>query len=124
MSRAKRKKSPQKNAKFRVYCTYFPDGSYYIGFSTKTGEAYENYFGSSKHVLEFEGELKKETIAEFNKRSHARMQEFLLQWQQREDPKCLNDMINVRLRLSFLKDFQPLDWKPGESTDQATSAVT
>lgn len=124
MKRAKRKATPKVKGSFKVYVTYFPDGKYYIGFSTKTGDAYEKYFGSSKHVLEFEGELKKETIAEFDKRSHARMQEFLLQWQQREDPLCLNDMVNIRLRMSHLKDFQPLDWKPNMMLceDQAASS--
>ena len=117
MKRAKRKKSPKVKGTFRVYCTYFPDGRYYIGFSTKTGTAFEKYFGSSKAVLEMVAEsadhgLVKETIAEFEKRSHARMQEFLLQWQQREDPNCLNDMINIRLRMSHLTDFEPVKWNP------------
>ena len=107
-----RKRKPKEKKTFKVYCTYFPDGKYYIGFSTKMGKAYENYFGSSKYVLEHEGQLEKETLCEFEKRSYARMQEFLLQWQQRDDPNCLNDMINIRLRLSHLKDFQPIDWKP------------
>ena len=123
MKRAKRKRTPKVKGTFKVYCTFFPDGQYYIGFSTKTGDAYEKYFGSSKSVLEMVKEspddhgLVKVTIAEFEKRSHARMQEFLLQWQQREDPLCLNDMINIRLRMSHLTDFEPVKWEPSVSVE-------
>ena len=109
---AKRKVKEKKT--FKVYCTYFPNGQYYIGFSTKMGAAYEKYFGSSKYVKEWEGELKKETIQEYEKKSHARMAEFILQWQNRHDDSCLNDMINIRLRMSFLKDFVDPDWTPKE----------
>ena len=38
------KKQPKKH---RVYCTYFPDGRYYIGYSCKTDKQFEKYFGSS-----------------------------------------------------------------------------
>ena len=40
------------------------------------------------------------------------MQEFLLQWQNRQDPNCVNDMLHVRLRASHLKNFEPIEWKP------------
>tara|TARA_Y100000004_G_scaffold43951_1_gene48236 strand:- start:724 stop:954 length:231 start_codon:yes stop_codon:yes gene_type:complete len=73
---------------------------------------YEKYYGSSNIVKEYEGELTKETIVEYDTRAPAKMQEFLLQWQQREDENCLNDMIHIRLRMSFLKDFKPIEWKP------------
>ena len=113
---AKRKIKPKKT--FKVYCTYFPDNTYYIGFSTKGGKAYEKYFGSNKGILELVKEnpdthgLVKETIFETEKRSYAKMLEFLLQWENRDDERCLNDMINIRLRMSYLKGFQPIDWKP------------
>lgn len=110
------KKRKKLKKTFKVYCTYFPNGDYYIGFSTKMGTAYENYFGSSRHVQEYSGELWKETIAEYDKRAYARMAEFLLQWENRHDPKCLNSMINVRLRLEHLKDFEKPDWKPNNQT--------
>jgi predicted GIY-YIG superfamily endonuclease len=96
----------------RVYVTYFPDGTYYIGYSGKPQRLYEKYYGSSKYVKEFEGELEKETIAEYDRKSWAKMQEFLLQWQQRHDPKCLNSMLNIRLNKEPLADFVPLKWKP------------
>ena len=67
-TRKKRKSSPKTH---RVYCTYFPDGRYYIGYSCKTDKLYEKYFGSSKIVQEYAGELKKVTIMNLNK-SHMR----------------------------------------------------
>ena len=115
----KRKTKPKKpKPVYKVYVTYFPDNTYYIGFSTKVGKAYDKYFGSNKSILQLVKDnpdthgLVKETIFETEKRAHARMQEFLLQWQYRHDQYCLNDMANVRLRLSHLKGFQPVDWKP------------
>lgn len=106
----KRKKAPPKV--HRVYCTYFPDGRYYIGYSGKTDKQFEKYFGSSTIVKEYEGQLTKEVIREFSAKSHAKMQEFLLQWQQRHDPKCLNSMLNIRLNKEPLADFVPLEWLP------------
>ena len=47
---AKRKVKEKK--KHRVYCTYFPDGRYYIGYSCKTDKQFEKYFGSSTIVKE------------------------------------------------------------------------
>ena len=113
------KRKPKKpKPVFKVYCTYFPNGEYYIGFSTKTDKAYAKYFGSNKEILQLVKDkpdshgLIKETVYETEKRSYARMQEFLLQWQCRDDPLCRNDMINIRLRMSHLKDFSPLTWQP------------
>ena len=100
--------------KHRVYCTYFPDGRYYIGYSCKTDKQFEKYFGSSTIVKESNDELQKEVIAEYDKRAPAKMQEFLLQWQQRHDELCLNDMLHIRIRSSILKEFQPIDWRPNE----------
>ena len=100
--------------KHRVYCTYFPDGRYYIGYSCKTDIQFEKYFGSSTIVKESNDELQKEVVAEYDKRAPAKMQEFLLQWQQRHDELCLNDMLHIRIRSSFLKEFEPIDWRPNE----------
>ena len=63
--------------------------------------------------------IQKEIIAEYSSRAPAKMQEFLLQWQQRDDEFCVNDMLHVRLRASHLKDFQPIEWSP-KTRDQAT----
>ena len=98
---------------YRVYVTYLPDGRYYIGFSHKTDKLFEKYFGSSGVIKEYDASLlSKEIIAEFSKKSHAKVQEFLLQWKHREDERCINDMIHLRLRLSYLKDFEYVDWNP------------
>ena len=112
---AKKKRKPKEKQIHRVYCTYFPDGTYYIGYSGKTQKLYEKYYGSSKYVLQYDGELTKDTIAEFEKKSHAKMQEFLLQWQQRHDPKCLNSMLNIRLNKEPLADFEPVEWNPSDA---------
>ena len=37
----------------RVYCTYFPDGRYYIGYSGKTDKQFEKYYGSSNIIKEY-----------------------------------------------------------------------
>ena len=119
---AKRKVKEKK--KHRVYCTYFPDGRYYIGYSCKTDKQFEKYYGSSTIVKEAvqthlenckhlgEQVLTKEVIAEYDTRAPAKMQEFLLQWQQRHDENCVNDMLHVRIRASFLKNFEPIKWSP------------
>lgn len=116
MAALKKKRKPKEKQIHRVYCTYFPSGNYYIGYSGKPQRLYEKYYGSSKYVLEYEGELKKETIAEFDKKSHAKMQEFLLQWQQRHDPDCLNSMLNIRLNKEPLSSFVSITWAPKKLT--------
>ena len=95
---AKRKKTKEKK-KHRVYCTYFPDGRYYIGYSCKTDKQFEKYFGSSTIVKESIDDLKKEIIAEYETRAPAKMQEFLLQWQQRHDEMCINAVSYTHLTL-------------------------
>ena len=62
--------------------------------------------------MEYKGLLEKETIVEYEKKSHAKIQEFLLQWQQRKDPRCLNSMLNIRLNKEPLADFEPIQWSP------------
>ena len=57
-------------------------------------------------------ELTKEVIAEFDKKSHAKMQEFLLQWKYKDDERCINDMIHIRLKMSYLTEFKFIEWKP------------
>jgi len=103
----------KKAKKFRVYVTYFPDGRYYIGFSQKNEKQYEKYYGSSKEVLEYDKTLlQKDTIVIFDKKNEAKMQELLLQWWNRHDPNCINDMLNIRLRSKYLDDFDPIHWSP------------
>lgn len=118
MARAKKKKEPKK---FRVYCTYTPEGTYYIGFSSKTDAQYEKYFGSNRAILEKIKESPddhgyiKETIGEYQKQSHAKFAEMLLQLKFRHDSKCLNDMIHLRSRLSYVKEIECPEWSPNPS---------
>ena len=98
---------------YRVYVTYLPDGRYYIGYSNKTDKLFQKYFGSSVVIKQCNpDELTKEVIAEFDKKSHAKMQEFLLQWKYRDDERCLNEMIHIRLKMSYLTEFKFIEWKP------------
>lgn len=113
----KKKKSKRVSKIHRVYCTYFPDGRYYIGYSCKPEKQFEKYFGSSSVIKETSEKLTKELLLVTPHRNHAKIQEFLLQWQCRHDSMCLNDMLHIRLRLSHLKDFTPIKWTPKHSTD-------
>ena len=113
----KKKKSKRVSKIHRVYVTYFPDGRYYIGYSCKPEKQFEKYFGSSSVIKETSDELQKEVILQTSKRNHAKIQEFLLQWQCRHDSMCLNDMIHIRLRLKYLSEFTPVIWAPRHSKD-------
>ena len=109
----KRKKKPAEKKVHRVYCTYFPDGRYYIGYSCKSEKLFEKYFGSGKIVLETDKSLlEKEVIVTYPTRNKAKLQELLLQLQQMKDPLCLNDMLHIRLNRRHLHDFNPVTWTP------------
>jgi|TARA_R110000822_G_scaffold25827_14_gene78177 hypothetical protein len=111
----KKAKKPKEKKLFKVYVTYFPDGRYYIGFSQKSEKLYLKYYGSSKEVMEYDKDLlQKDTIVVYEHKNKAKMQEFLLQWQNRHDPNCINDMLNIRLRSKYLNDFIPVRWRPRE----------
>ena len=109
----RRKRKTPRASDHRVYCTYFPDGRYYIGYSCKPEKQWVKYFGSSRTIKE-EGteELRKELIVTFPNKNSAKLQEMLLQLQHRHDEYCINDMIHVRLRLKYLTEFEPVDWEP------------
>jgi len=116
----RRKKTKREPKIHRVYCTYFSDGRYYIGYSCKTEKQFEKYYGSSSIVTEAiqnNETLQKEVILQTPNRNEAKIQEFLLQWQCRHDTLCLNDMIHIRLRLKYLSEFTPVVWAPKHSTD-------
>ena len=115
--RKPRKKKASEVKQHRVYVTYFPDGRFYIGYSGKSEKLYEKYYGSSKLVTEYKGQLEKETLYVTKNKNEAKIQEFLLQWQCRLDTLCLNDMIHLRLRLKYLETFVPIVWAPKHSTD-------
>ena len=42
----------------KIYCTYFPDGRYYIGYSCKTDKLYEKYL-EVQNSTRICGELKR-----------------------------------------------------------------
>lgn len=109
----KPRKLPLPKKVHRVYCTYFDDGKFYIGYSCKTEKLFEKYFGSSNYVTNYVGEMRKEVVAEYASKAHAKAVEHLLQWEYRFDERCINDMWNVRLRLSHLKTLQLPEWRPG-----------
>ena len=121
--RKPRKKKTSEVKQHRVYVTYFPDGRFYIGYSGKSEKLYEKYYGSSKLVTEYKGELVKETIYVTKNKNEAKIQEFLLQWQCRHDTLCLNDMIHLRLRLKYLESFMPIIWAPRHSTDRYVKEI-
>ena len=112
----RRKKKSLHPKEHRVYCTYFPDGRYYIGYSCKPPKQWDKYYGSSREIREYTTEdqqqLKKELIVTYNNKNQAKLQEMLLQLQYRYDDNCINDMIHIRLRLKYLTDFEPVDWEP------------
>jgi len=111
------RKKVKETKSHRVYCTYFPDGRYYIGYSCKSLRAFEKYFGSGRIVLEADKSLLvKEVIYTSPNKNSAKLQELLLQLQQMKDPKCLNDMLHIRLRSSHLKDFVSVHWTPRGDT--------
>ena len=43
-----KKKKPSPKKVHRVYCTYFDDGKFYIGYSCKTDKLFEKYLFSGK----------------------------------------------------------------------------
>ena len=115
----RRKRKALRPSEHRVYCTYFPDGRYYIGYSCKPPKQWDKYYGSSREIKEYttntpldEQILKKELIVTYKNKNQAKLQEMLLQLQHRHDDNCINDMIHIRLRLKFLSDFEPMDWDP------------
>ena len=109
----KKKRKPLPKKVHRVYVTYFCDGKFYIGYSCKVEKLYEKYFGSSTYVTNYTGEMRKETIAEYASKSHAKAVEHILQWDHRFGERCINQMWNVRLRLDHLKELQLPEWRPG-----------
>ena len=115
-STPKRKKKPSEKKIHRVYCTYFPDGRYYIGYSCKSSRLFEKYFGSSKLVTEYKGQLRKEVIREYDSKNEAKFTEMLLQLQQMKDDQCLNDMIHIRLRMKYLQGYERVHWTPEGDT--------
>ena len=115
----RKRKRTRKNIVHRVYVTYFPDDTYYIGYSSKPDKQFQSYFGSSRIVKEPQDNqtLRKEVVAEYSSKALAKMQEMLLQLEYRLDDRCINDMIHIRLRMKYINDFTPITWKPKNYKD-------
>ena len=106
---------------YNVYVTFYTDGTRYIGFTSKTGEALKAYFGSNTAKDKLVDH--KEIIFTSKSKSTAKLFELLLQLSimdslektnvattfqgislpLRDQPVYLNDMLNIRIRASYIK---------------------
>ena len=106
---------------YNVYVTFYTDGTRYIGFTGKTGKALKAYFGSNTAKDKLVDH--KEIIFTSKSKSTAKLFELLLQLSimdslektnvattfqgislpLRDQPVYLNDMLNIRIRASYLK---------------------
>ena len=87
---------------YKVYVTYYTDGSYYIGFTAKYGTALANYFGSN--TVRDKLVSHKEVVWTSKSKATAKLFELLLQLSRMDSPKCVNLMLNVRVRKDHMKD--------------------
>jgi hypothetical protein len=81
--------------------TYYTDGSYYIGFTAKSGTALASYFGSN--TIRDKLVSHKEIVWTSKSKATAKLFELLLQLSRMDSPKCVNIMLNVRVRKDHLK---------------------
>ena len=86
---------------YKVYVTYYTDGSFYIGFTSKDGAALESYFGSN--TIKDKLVDHKEIVFTCKSKATAKLFELLLQLCAMHSPKCVNDMLNVRVRASHMR---------------------
>jgi len=104
-----------------VYVTFYTDGTRYIGFTSKSGQTLKAYFGSNTPKDKLVDH--KEIVFTSNSKSTAKLFELLLQLSmmdslekvnvatifqgislpKRDRPMYLNDMLNIRIRASYLK---------------------
>ena len=87
---------------YKVYVTYYTDGSYYIGFTAKSGTALASYFGSNT-IRDKLVESAKRLFGLLKSKATAKLFELLLQLSRMDSPKCVNIMLNVRVRKDHLK---------------------
>lgn len=86
---------------YKVYVTYYTDGSYYIGFTAKYGTALASYFGSN--TVRDKLVSHKEIVWTSTSKATAKLFELLLQLSRMDSPKCVNIMLNVRVRKDHMK---------------------
>ena len=98
----KTKLQKQTKSVYNVYITYYTDGSFYIGFTSKTGKALESYFGSN--TIKDKLVDHKDVVFTSKSKATAKLFELLLQLSRMDSPKCVNDMLNVRVRASHMRD--------------------
>jgi len=117
-----KKNLPKRTEKvYNVYVTFYTDGTRYIGFTGKTGKALKAYFGSNTAKDKLVDH--KEIVFTSTSKSTAKLFELLLQLSMmdslekvnvatifqgislplRDQPVYLNDMLNIRIRASYLK---------------------
>jgi len=89
-----------KKALYKVYITYYETVEYYIGVTSKSGVHFDNYYGSNTTDLKISH---KETLFYTHNKSDAKLMELIYQLRSFEDKKCLNKMLNIRLRRDFIK---------------------
>lgn len=89
-----------KRALYKVYKTYYKTGEFYIGITSKSGIHFDNYFGSNTTDLKISH---KDILFTSHNKSDAKLMELMYQLQNFYEPKCLNKMLNIRLRRDFIK---------------------
>ena len=87
---------------YKVYITHYTDTCFYIGFTQKSGKALESYFGSN--TIKDKLVSHKEIVFTSKSKATAKLFELLLQLSIMDSPKCVNDMLNVRVRASHMRD--------------------
>jgi predicted GIY-YIG superfamily endonuclease len=97
------KKIPKRTEQvYKVYVTHYTDGSFYIGFTSKSGKALESYFGSN--TIKDKLVDHKKIVFTSKSKATAKLFELLLQLSMMDTPECVNDMLNVRVRVSHMRD--------------------
>tara|TARA_R100000234_G_C4994241_1_gene177034 strand:+ start:572 stop:925 length:354 start_codon:yes stop_codon:yes gene_type:complete len=95
----KQKKIPKKLL-YKVYKTNYETGEFYIGVTSKSGIHFDNYFGSNTTDLKI---INKDVLFISHNKSDAKLMELIYQLQNFYKKKCLNKMLNIRLRRDFIK---------------------
>ena len=95
-------KTKQTEKVYKVYITYYTDGSYYIGFTGKYGTALATYFGSN--MIKDKLVSHKEIVFESKSKATTKLFELLLQLSRLDSSWCVNSMLNVRVRKEHMKD--------------------
>ncbi len=104
---------------YKVYITYYETGEYYIGVTSKSGVHFDNYFGSNNTDLKVSH---KDILFHTHNKSDAKLMELIYQLRSFADNKCLNKMLNIRLRRDFIKKIPwfTIKIKNGISKSQST----